>query len=149
MLEAAVETITEQVLETMFFSAVLGPAEPPTEVLSLTALVSFTGARSGVLGVSGDCATTTNLAANFLGVPGDEVPPGQGPAVLGELANVLCGAILGHAEPEGRFTIEPPLVSSAPDSAATLNHTQIQRTFETSEGCLTVGLTIRDAGQAG
>ena len=143
---AVLESITEQVLETMFFSAVLGPGEPLPEAPGLTALVSFSGARCGVLGVSGDNATATALAANFLGVGGDEVPPGQDPAVLGELANVLCGAILGHAEPEGRFTIDPPQVSNTAESATALRHTQFQRSFETTEGVLTVGMTIQGCG---
>ncbi|SPE31139.1 hypothetical protein SBA3_1750014 [Candidatus Sulfopaludibacter sp. SbA3] len=148
MLETAtvLDSIAEQVLETMFFSAVLGPAEEPVDVPRLTALVSFSGSHAGLLGVSGDAATANALAANFLGVAGDEVPPGQEPAVLGELANVLCGAVLGHAEPEGRFTIYPPQISDTEECVAILHKTQIQRNFETTEGCLTIGLTILEDG---
>lgn len=140
------DEISEQVLETMFFSAVLGPSDEPADEPCFTALVAFSGSRAGLLAVAADLGTATGLAANFLGMTSDEVPPGQHSVVLGELANVLCGAVLGQVHPEGRFQIMPPQVCETPEGMAILRKAQMRRSIETTEGCLAIGLTILEDG---
>jgi CheY-specific phosphatase CheX len=141
-IESILESLAGEVLETMFFSAVLGPGEAGGEGPRLTALVSFSGSRAGTLGVSASAATALALAANFLGAGEEGVPAGQAPSVLGELANVLCGAVLGKVEPAGRFTISPPQLSFGPEAAATVADMRPRFIFELAEGGLTAGLTI-------
>jgi CheY-specific phosphatase CheX len=140
--ESILESLANEVLETMFFSAVLGPGEADPTTPMLTALVSFSGSRAGTLGVSASEATAVALAANFLGGVEESVPAEQVPPVLGELANVLCGAVLGRVEPAGRFTISPPQVSAGPEAAVAVSEMQARCTFELMEGGLTAGLTI-------
>jgi CheY-specific phosphatase CheX len=140
--ESILESLAGEVLETMFFSAVLGPGEERAEESRLTALVSFSGSRAGTLGISTSESTATALAANFLGAGEEGVPPDQVPSVLGELANILCGAVLGRVEPAGRFTISPPQLSAGPDAAATVADMQVHCIFDLMEGGLTAGLTM-------
>src|SRR5580692_6243626 len=95
--------ITEEVLEGMFFSAVMGPTGGEVGGPCLCARVSFSGSRNGSLAVSAPNATATSLAGSFLGTEDCSAPDDQINAALGELANILCGAVLGRSEPAGRF----------------------------------------------
>lgn len=129
--DQVLETVVNEVLETMFFSAVFGPGVE-TEGQRMTARVAFTGSRSGALEVEALETTVTALACSFLGVMEEELPEGQAPAMLGEMANVLCGAVLGRVEPEGRFLISPPEVGVAAETPAS------RQVFELAEGWLAV-----------
>ena len=67
-LDAWIENSVGAVLETMFFAAPLGPAEPEAaggQVVS--ARLSFHGTPSGTLGVCISSASARSLAAGFLG----------------------------------------------------------------------------------
>jgi hypothetical protein len=139
-LEALLGSAAEEVLETMFYSAVFGPgteAEGPY----WSAGVSFRGSRSGALDVAAPESTATALAAAFLGESPESVPDGTVPTVIGELANVLCGVVLGRVEEGGQFVIAPPRVSRL-DAAAFAPQLQVRHVFELEEGTLSVGLTI-------
>ena len=133
--DQVLEAVVNEVLETMFFSAVFGPGTE-TEGDSMTARVTFTGSHEGALEVSALATTVTALACSFLGVMEDELPEGQAPALLGEMANVLCGAVLGRLEPEGRFRIAPPEIRSAAEPV------DLRQVFELAEGWLAVSLGI-------
>ncbi len=139
-MERLLEGVTEEVLEAMFFSSVLGPCADPVEGPCLSAHVSFSGSRSGALAVSVPNVTAATLAASFLGTEDGSAPEDQIRAALGELANILCGAVLGRNDPAGRFSISTPEVSVVDDFA--LRSMQFQRSFELMEGNLAIGLTI-------
>jgi CheY-specific phosphatase CheX len=132
---------TEEVLENMFFSGVMGEVET-TEATAegerLCATVSFAGSFTGKLTVSAAPATIAVLAAGFLGAEDDSVVDTQARSVVGELANVLCGVMLGHLDPKGSFVISPPEVSDA----SGVGQRELQKCFELMEGDLAVGLTV-------
>ena len=131
----------EEVLENMFFSAVMGvlPEEPGGERLYAT--VTFGGSSHGELSVSAAQSTATLLAAGFLGAEDASVAEAQVRAVVGEIANVLCGVVLGHLDPTGNFVISPPRVTVAEDESLVCGM-ELQRRFELMEGDLAVGLTV-------
>lgn len=132
----------EDVLENMFFSAVMGELETPADGQRLCATVTFTGTRNGRLGVSASASTVATLAAGFLGSEEEEVGESQVRAVAGEIANVLCGAVLGRMNPAGEFAISPPEVTDGDDSVV-VGTLELRRRFELMEGDLSVGLTVQ------
>ncbi len=134
------DSATEEVLETMFYTGAFGPGTEGGGPY-LSAGVSFRGSRNGTLDVAAPEATATALAAAFLGETPESVPPEQVPAVIGELANVLCGVVLGRVEDGGQFVIAPPNVSRL-DLEALARNLEVRRVFELEEGTLSVGLTI-------
>ncbi len=85
-------------------------------------------------------STAAVLAAGFLGED-DTVADAQVRSVVGELANVLCGVVLGRMDPKGRFVISPPQVIDA-DGASSVSGMVLHRRFELMEGDLAVGLTV-------
>ena len=140
--ETLLQELTAGVLETMFFSVVIGPGAGGVPERPLTALVSFSGSRSGSLRVLTGGNTATALADTFLGGAEEAAPEEQAPSVLGELANVLCGAILGRVEPAGHFTIAAPMLFTDAESASKVADMQVLSRFELEEGELTAGLTF-------
>jgi CheY-specific phosphatase CheX len=133
--------VAEDVLENMFFSGVMGEMEGEAGGERLSARVTFSGSSAGELGVSAPPSTVALLAAGFLGAEDDNVTEVQARAVVGELANVLCGAVLGRLNPTGHFAISPPEVSHA-EGASAVRGMELQRRFELMEGDLAVGLTV-------
>jgi len=140
-LSALLNTAAEEVLENMFFSGVTGelPGEPGGDRLSAT--VSFVGSSEGELTVSATASALSALAAGFLGEEDDAVSEAQLQSVAGELANVLCGAVLGHLNPKGSFRIAPPRIAREQDGNA-IREMEVRKLFELLEGDLAVGLTV-------
>jgi CheY-specific phosphatase CheX len=140
-LDGLLAQAAEDVLENMFFAGVMGELEMPAGGERLCATVAFAGTSSGELGVSAPRSTAAALAAGFLGAEDEEVSDSQVLAVVGELANVLCGAVLGRMKPDGQFTISPPEITCADDTEA-VGDQHFRRRFELMEGDLSVGLTV-------
>ena len=140
-LSALIDMAAEEVLENMFFSGVTGeiPGEPEGERLCAT--VAFAGSKEGALTVSAAASTLTALAAGFLGAEENEIGGAQVISVAGELANVLCGALLGHMDPAGSFRITPPRITEVVGAGA-IRDMPLQKHFELLEGDLAVGLTV-------
>jgi hypothetical protein len=135
------EAAASEVLETMFFSAVFGPADPSTLGPGWRAVVMFTGTRVGSVTVCAGDETARALAASFLGAD-ESVPVRQIASILGELANMLCGAVLGRIEPEGRFMIAPPCTGETSGATDLPPGPAVWRTFELAEGTLVAGVTV-------
>jgi CheY-specific phosphatase CheX len=134
----------EEVLENMFFSGVMGEMEDmgsEADAERLSATVTFAGSSVGELTVSATPSTLAVLAAGFLGAEDDSVADAQVMSVAGELANVLCGAVLGHMNPKGSFVISPPEITEA-GGASPVREMELHRRFELMEGDLSVGLTV-------
>lgn len=140
-LNQLLEKAAEDVLENMFYSGIMGEMEGEPEGERLCATVRFEGTREGELTVSALPSTLAVLAAGFLGADDDNVPDAQVQSVAGELANVLCGAVLGHMEPHGQFRISPPSVCEAQGGSA-MRDMDLRKRFELMEGDLAVGLTV-------
>lgn len=122
-----------QVLETMFFTTVLGPAEgmPPQDLM--IARVEFSGQPSGwlSLGITGPAAR--ELAENFLGID-EALDEHQSGEVVRELANMVCGTMLSQVESDTHFELsEPRLVAQASPAS-------LRQTFELENGFVEVSL---------
>jgi CheY-specific phosphatase CheX len=98
----------ESVLETMFFSIPLGPAEPETGAAVLEARLAFHGRPSGILGVRLSAASARILAAGFLGEDEETLTDAQPGEVVCELANMLCGSLVSRLESEESFDLSSP-----------------------------------------
>src|SRR5689334_798477 len=107
-----------EVLETMFFCEVHGPARAATPAEGrLAARLAFEGTPSGALWVSVSAPAASMLAVNFLAPETDEpLPRPQLDAVIGELANMICGSLLSRAACERRFKLAAP--EPLPDGAS-------------------------------
>ncbi|MEI9973605.1 MAG: chemotaxis protein CheX [Ignavibacteriota bacterium] len=138
--EDVLSSATEEVLETMFYTGAFGPGTEG-EGPYFSAGVSFKGSHNGVLDVAVPEITAMSLAASFLGETIDSVPAEQVPTVIGELANVLCGVVLGKIAEGGEFVIAPPEIARK-DLAALARNLAARQVFELEEGTLSVGLTI-------
>jgi hypothetical protein len=100
-----------EVLETMFFSSVYGPAQPGPypPAPRVAARVGFEGTPSGVLTLGVSEAAMRGLAGNFLA--SDEDGPLPLPQVAGvacELANMICGSLLSRVKAERHFRLSSP-----------------------------------------
>jgi len=99
-----------EVLETMFFTGVYGPAQggSPAE-LRVSARLSFEGTPSGVLILSVSEPAVRSLAANFL-APDEDAPlsTAQQGCVVCELANMICGSLLSRVKTEEHFRLSSP-----------------------------------------
>jgi len=141
-IEQLIDGVTEEVLEGMFFSAVMGPTAGEVVGPCLSARVSFSGSRIGSLAISAPNATAASLAGSFLGTEDGSAPEDQINAALGELANILCGAVLGRSEPSGRFAISTPELSTLEHFDLATEGMQFQRSFELLDGNLAIGMTM-------
>lgn len=95
-----------EVLETMFFTAVLGD-HAEAELAGMVAVaLGFHGDSSGKFGIAVPAQTGRQIAANFLGL--DEVSDAQVVEVVGELSNMLCGTVLSRFSNGSRFELQHP-----------------------------------------
>jgi hypothetical protein len=94
-LAEAVTQATEDVLSTMFFTMVDEAPADIEDAPGTEAVISFRGHWAGTLALWSSSNATAEMTANFLGLDGDE-PPSEAEqhAVLVELANMICGAVL-------------------------------------------------------
>src|SRR5581483_9447783 len=104
-LDQVVSEAAAEVLETMFFTSLAEEGEPPPPIDGpcVCARLSFSGARSGRLGVRVPQATAREIAASFLGLEGPELTETRVDDVICELTNMVCGLVLGRAEGDGLF----------------------------------------------
>lgn len=133
------ETV-DGVLETMFFSMPLGPAEPETGAAVLEARVRFHGRPSGAIGVCLSAASARILAAGFLGEDEEMLTDPQPGEVVCELANMLCGSLVSKLESEESFELaSPELVPAGSDP---LELPAARQSFQLENGILTVTLRL-------
>jgi CheY-specific phosphatase CheX len=98
----------DRVLETMFFTAPLGAAEPETGATVIEARLAFHGRLSGSLSVCLSEPSVRLLAAGFLGEDEETLTDAQSGQVICELANMLCGSLVSKLESEKSFDLAPP-----------------------------------------
>lgn len=153
--QTLVESATE-VLETMFFSTVIGGAVPEasgepahsTEPRA-SAQLSFRGNPSGGFRVSLPLACGRKMAASFLGLEEESVSDRQVSEVICELANMLCGSVLSRLERETLFELSSPEPDTEFDADGTgfqWDRAAVCRVLECDEGTLTVWLKLDRAG---
>jgi chemotaxis protein CheY-P-specific phosphatase CheC len=108
--EAVLAEAASEVLETMYFTGVLGPAEEPDADRDgwVCVRLSFSGPHCGSFGVRAPGEAARTLASNFLGVDEEEISEQQMGEVLCELANIICGATLVRLAGDARFSLTHP-----------------------------------------
>jgi CheY-specific phosphatase CheX len=141
----------QKVLETMFFIAPdavsAEPQRPSGQVIA--ASLTFQGTPPGQFGIVVSDPVGRTLAANFLGVEDEAclLPP-QIAEVIGELTNMISGAVLSELESNANFEISAPSVfrlgadDVSPDFAA--GSPSICR-FEFPNGALVLFFAFEDA----
>jgi len=134
---------TAEVLETMFFTSVMGDAvDASSETPWISARLSFDGRPSGRFGVRVPLQSGRKIAADFLGLEADAVSDSQIGEVVGELCNMVCGSVLSRLEKDCRFDLSHPEIeapdATAPDYAA-------RRLLELEDGTLDVWLELPKA----
>ncbi len=141
-LHASINDAVEQVLETMCFSAVLGPCETAQAqpFLDRSAVVDYSGASVGSVLIGCDEAGARGLAANFLG--SEDASEEQVSGFLAELANMLCGAVVSTLNGGGNYSLGTPRV--VPPAALTETG-GVRCDFEIDGGILSVLALRREA----
>jgi len=109
MLES-LKAATFEVLETMFF-VFPERLEESTELFhgpGLRAWVPVAGPKKFRVGLTVTLPLAQEMAANFLGLEKDEVPPDKLEDVLKETANMVAGSFLTQENVSEAFYLEPP-----------------------------------------
>lgn len=109
----------DEVLSTMFFAMLDPPALPPEDAFARQVRVGFWGHATGALTLSASPEATVEMTANFLGMDSEPPPPAaEQEAVVKELANMICGAVLSRLENTDVLHLGAPEVLAAADAAA-------------------------------
>lgn len=135
MLASAVE----EVLEAMFFTGVMGPAEAAGED-GLAVLVTFRGSPSGICGVWLNQAQAREMAASFLGVEAEQLSPAEIDQVICEFANMICGSVVSRLESEERIDLDSPRRVSSEEFLRQAGDGSVTEWFEMEHG--TLGLVL-------
>jgi hypothetical protein len=108
----------DEVLSTMFFAMLDAPAEAGEDALCTQVRVAFEGHATGALTLSVSPEATVEITANFLGLDSDPpAPPAEQEAVVKELANIICGAVLSRLESSDVLHLRSPELLAADDAA--------------------------------
>jgi CheY-specific phosphatase CheX len=154
MIEEAVHQLlsesAQKTLETMFFampdSVSMDPRRPAGEVVA--ASLAFQGSPPGRFGLMVSELLARTLAANFIGFDdAAELRPGQAAEVVGEMANMMCGAALSELESNANFDLGAPrsiyLGADDPDPDFAAGSPSVCR-FEFPEGALVFFLEFEE-----
>jgi CheY-specific phosphatase CheX len=134
-LDQLISASASEVLETMFFTGVMGetsdlPADP------ITTRLHFRGNPSGSFGLSLSHDSSRQIAAGFLAEEEQDISQSQVDEVICELTNMLCGSLLSRIESETSFELSHPELAPLPE------HPEYSRNFEIENGTLGVWLTF-------
>jgi CheY-specific phosphatase CheX len=111
---------TQEILETMFFAVVEEEENDEDAGPDVGARVEFEGTWRGCTEARLNRLSSDAICRDFLGLDFDEdVEENQREHVVGELANMICGAALSRLEPNGKFNLRSPvkLSGSTPEEA--------------------------------
>jgi len=147
---ATLAAAASEVLETMFFTQVQGPAPSgaPASAAPVAARLAFEGSPSGVLTLAIAQPPARVLAANFLAADEDApLPESQLGFVVCELANMICGTLLSRIKTEEQFSLSSPeLLADSASPLGSPNQSLLVGEGE-SEGVLDLWLSLEnDAG---
>jgi CheY-specific phosphatase CheX len=140
----AIEESVAEVLDRMFFAeSVPDVAVDCGKPDSISMSVEFRGAALGRITVTVSAESAQRLAADFLGI--EEAASADGDtvtAVIGELTNMVCGAVLSRKS-SGPFTLGTP-----PRNGCGEGEKGICRSFDLGDGGLRVCLEYSGSGEA-
>jgi len=101
----------QKTLETMFFAMpdqVSAETHRPAGEL-IAASLTFRGSPPGRFGILVSDPVARTLATNFMGADdGKRLLPAQVAGVIGELTNMICGAVLSELEANANFDLGAP-----------------------------------------
>ena len=131
----------EDVLGTMFFTGILGPASFPlaAESAIISAQVCFEGPSDGALQIRMLHTTARALASSFLGAAPEDVTMSQCSQVACEMVNMLCGSVLSRSAPSSVFRLSSPVLD---DNLPAARGRDSSARFELPEGVLCVFLRV-------
>jgi hypothetical protein len=137
----------QDVLATMFFAEAepvecRHPEGDASEPGWMTARVCFSGVPAGEFHLLLPPEVAVVFAAGFLGIDNDEVTTEAASQVIGELANMICGAILSRVHPDSLVALSAPELIPV-DFARRVNgeHCRIHQCFAIPEGMLAIHLS--------
>ncbi len=135
----ALSGASRDVLETMFFTEVLGEKagmESPGGEPGLEARLKFEGQRSGEFRLKIAPGAARSVAGNFLGAEDEAgMPDSQISDTICELANMVCGSALSRLAADLAFELSHPELVAAEAPANGWTETAA-RTFELENGWL-------------
>ncbi len=137
------EDALAEVLESMCFIA---PEEqmylqPAAGTEWVRRRLDFQGPQRGSFGISVPLATARLAASNFLGENLDQVKDAEAGEVIGEIANMACGTLLGQLNLKQPFDLSLPEIDHAwADPSASTK--RISQTFAIEDGVLVAWLEI-------
>jgi hypothetical protein len=101
---------TFEVLETMFFIFPEGLGDPADlfHGQGLRAWVPVEGPKNFRVGLTLPLTLAREMAANFLGLEKDEVPPDKMEDVIKETANMVAGSFLTKEHVPEAYNLKPP-----------------------------------------
>jgi CheY-specific phosphatase CheX len=141
----------EQVLETMFFTAILSQEdrtgrEPSGACLgAITAAVEFHGPPKGILCAGMEIETAAALASSFLGLDPEAVTAADCRQVAGELANMICGSVLSRSAPQSQLRLAAPQIAEG-RGVACGRACDTRVSFTLPEGALNICIGVVRAG---
>jgi hypothetical protein len=127
-----------------FLSAEADP-EPAPGSFGFARRLSFDGPLKGSFGVRTSSDAASTIACNLLGDELDEITPEQIGDSIGELANMLCGAVLCRIELKRAFTLGKPVEDEESTPGPNGNPHHVVRQFNVDGGCLQTWLEINGA----
>ncbi len=130
LIRRALRDSVNEILEKMFFAAVLdesavpepSPSAPADEI---AVRLTFQGEPPGSLTLRLTRVAARQIAADFLGIDEAGVSVLQTVVVVHELANMICGSVLSRVESSTTFHLsEPRTVESWEETADNLSNTR-------------------------
>jgi CheY-specific phosphatase CheX len=138
-LGASLLTSATDVLESMYFTGVMGLSEVPVMGAGWTAQLEFKGELSGSFTLGMGAETARLLAANFFGEEESEITETAVAEMVGEMANMICGSVLSGLETESHFKLSHPEVRAAEDRTEETPR-GVHQLLETDSGVLALCL---------
>jgi CheY-specific phosphatase CheX len=137
-----------EVLETMFFEVLAdlpGVGTLPEFGSLDTSRVDFEGSACGHVVVAATSQQTALFAKAFLALDEQAAAAAAGALVLGELANIVCGNVLGRFQPDGSFRLSTPVTQLGRPVAGINEPGFTWLRFPLDSGPLLVGVTLEVA----
>jgi CheY-specific phosphatase CheX len=142
-LQASVLSSATDVLESMYFTSVMGLSEVPLSGAGWIASLEFKGELSGIFTLRMTRETACLLAANFFGEEESEVAELESETAIGdmvgEMANMICGSVLSRMETETHFKLSHPAVETSSDLMQGMDR-GLHQLLETDGGVLALCL---------
>jgi CheY-specific phosphatase CheX len=134
------------VLEMMFMAPVLADQEfPPAGVVNpILVGLKFEGEVRGTFALAVAAQTAQKLALSFMGMdPSERLERQAVIEVLGELANMLCGHVLGQLQYHDTFRLSSPKEVTLEQLTPSQGHTY-QRTVHLDHGALSMQVVVQE-----